>query len=91
VEFVDSPEMGSMARFKAKPLYATRHELQPNWTPLMRTACWFYPEKGKKSFKCRRFAFPNLVAFAMTIHKSHDGTFDQVAYDYHKGQEQQKL
>jgi hypothetical protein len=57
----------------------------------MGTACSFYPEKGNKSLKCRRFTFPTLVAIAMTIHKSQDDTFDQVVYDYHKGQEQQVL
>jgi hypothetical protein len=80
-----------MARLKAKPFCATRHELQPNWSPLMCTACSFYPEKGNKSLKCRRFTFPTLVVIAVTIHKSQGGMFDQVVYDYHRGQEQQMV
>ena len=82
-------KIGTIARTKAEPLIRSRPDiLQKDWTPIDKRSANI---NLGNSIKCKRIQFPVVPACGLTIHKSQGGTFDEVVFDYDKGQEQQMV
>lgn len=74
-------------RIKSRPLVASRPEvLSPKWTPITKRHATI---SITSRIKCKRIQFPLLPACALIIHKSQEGTFDEIVFNYYKSQDQQ--
>ncbi|GBN54515.1 hypothetical protein AVEN_98501-1 [Araneus ventricosus] len=81
--------MGKLTSVKSRPHVISKfHNINNTsmWTPVhLRTATISITG----ALKCKLKQFPMVPAGAITVHKSHGATFDEIAYDYNKSQHNQ--
>ncbi|GBO09987.1 hypothetical protein AVEN_214253-1, partial [Araneus ventricosus] len=84
-----SKDVGKLARVKSRPHVISKfHYINGSWmwTPVHpRTATI----NISAAAKCKHKQFPKFLSGAITVHKSHGGTFDIIVYDNNKSQHNQ--